>query len=72
MSAWWTKVDGKVERHDGRKPKLGAAITLNFAINMGGVPTALCGLYRRDPTKYPDEPNLLPAEITKARKRAGR
>ena len=67
--AWWTKVRDKVERHDGPRPKLAAAIRLNFEINGGEVPAEECGLYKRDPVKHPDAENLLPGEMAKARAR---
>lgn len=63
---WWTTIeraDGsvKVEKHaGGEDPKLSAGITLLFAKTMEGVPIEQMGLYKRDPTKYPNEPNLLP------------
>ncbi len=70
MAAWWTKIErenGNVEikKHDDRKPKLGAMITLNFARNIGEVPLEKLGLYKRDPEKYPDEPNVLAQMIEK-------
>ena len=45
--AWWSKVDGKIEKHDGRQPKLNAGIRLNFAVSMGGAKVEDCGLYTR-------------------------
>lgn len=65
--AWWTRVGDKIEKHDGRKPKLDAAITLRFATSMDGVKIEDCGLYKRDPVKHPDEPNLLPEMAEKER-----
>ncbi len=63
--AWWTKANGgKVEEH---KTKLDAEVRLNFAKNAGGEPLESLGLYKRNPEKYPDEPNLLPAMIEKHR-----
>ncbi len=73
--AWWTRVereDGKVEetRHDGKQPKMSAAIALNFARNVGGVPLEKLGLYKRDPSRFPDEPNLLPEMMRKLQEKA--
>lgn len=67
MSVWWTKIRGVVKKHDGRKPKLGAVIALTFA-KATGVPQAELGLYRKDPEKFPDTTNELPAMLEKARK----
>lgn len=67
--AWWTKIRGEVKKHDGRSPKMAAAIELNFAHHVSDVPHSEMGLYKRDPSKYPDEPNMLPAEMEKVRKR---
>jgi len=61
--AWWTKANGGVfERHD---TQMSAAIRLNFAHTMGGEPVSELGLYRRDPSKYPDEPNVLSETLAK-------
>lgn len=65
--AWWTKIGGTLKKHD---TKLAAGIALNFAVNVGGKRLQDCGLYRRDPSKYLDEPNLLPGEMAKAEDRA--
>ena len=69
MSAWWSKVGDVIERHDGLRPKFAAAIRVNFAVNGGGAKVEDCGLYRRDPAKHPDEPNVLPGEIAKAQRK---
>lgn len=68
--AWWTKVVGAgtldgIKKHD---KKLGAIITLNFAVSFGAN-HADCGLYKREPQTHPDEPNLLPAMLAKIRQR---
>lgn len=65
MSAWWTKIDGKVERHSGRKPKLGAAIAISFA-RARGVSIEKMHLYKRDPEKHPDAEDFLPVLLAKA------
>lgn len=70
--AVWSKVQGEIEKHDGQKPMMAAAIRVNFAVNLSKVPVEECGIYRRDPEKYPDEPDILPAKLEKARKRATR
>jgi hypothetical protein len=70
--AWWTKVRGVIEKHGGTKPKLAAAIRLNFAVSMGGAQASDCALYKQDPAKHPDTPDLFPAELEKARKRTAR
>lgn len=72
MSAWWSKVDGIIEKHDGRKPKLEALIRINFAVNVGTAKVENAGLYRRDPVKNPEEPNILPDEMAKALRARGR
>lgn len=69
MSAWWTKTPEGVQKHDGRKPKLGAMIRLQFASTMGKHPLDSLGLYRRDPEQHPNEPNVLPAMIAKEESR---
>lgn len=70
MSAWWTKVGDEIKKHDGRRPKFCAAIHLNFAVNLSGATLESCGLYKRDPAKHPDEPNMFPAMVEKARRAA--
>lgn len=69
MSAWWTRIDGKVEKH---RDKLAAGIALNFAHNLGGVPHAKLALYKQDPERHPDAVDLLPAELGRAAKRTTR
>lgn len=65
--AWWTKVvDGSSPGVKKHKTKLEAGIELRFAIRMGGSTPELCGLYKRDPKKYPDEPNLLQKTVERA------
>lgn len=49
--AWWTKTDGVVKRHDGRKSKLRATIELSFASAAG---KRDLHLYNKDPEKRPD------------------
>ncbi len=70
---WWTKVaERPIEKHG---TLLDAAIRINFAVNVGGVGVAVCGIYARDPAAHPEEPNVLPAHlarVTKAAKRARR
>ena len=70
--AVWSKVDNVVEKHSAPQPMLAAAIRCNFAVNAGGIPLDRCGIYRRDPAKFPDEPNILPEQIAKAARRKGR
>lgn len=67
--AWFSKAfGGEVKRHE---KKLWAISECNFAAHGGASVTDL-GVYKRDPSKYPDEPNLLPALIAKAQvKRTG-
>lgn len=72
MSAWWSRVGDVVEKHNRRSPKFAAATRVSFAVGMGGARVADCGIYRRDPEKHPDEPNVLPEMMEKARKRSGR
>lgn len=72
MGTVWSIVRGEVEKHDGRQPMLAAAIRINFAVNVGSASVGDCGIYRRDPRKHEDEPNILPAKIEKARKAAAR
>lgn len=66
--AWWTKVDGKVEKHDGQRPRLSALIRINFARNLSNVPLDKMGLYKKDPEKNPDAENVLPAMLEKHQK----
>ena len=60
--SWWTRRGAKIEKHS---TKMKAAITVNFAHAMGGVALSDLGLYRRDPARYPDEPDVLPAELAR-------
>jgi len=68
--AWWTKIVGGpldgVKKHG---TKLEAVIEINFGRLDGKVVLKECGLYKRDPRKYPDEPNLLPTALERAKKR---
>lgn len=66
---WWTKIRTKVEKWDGPKPKMRAAIALNFARNMSGVPLEELHLYRQDPEKHPDTPDVLPVEMDRIERR---
>lgn len=68
--AVWSKVGTEIEKHDGRKPMLAAAIRVGFAVSMSGAKPATCGIYKRDPVKHPDEPDVLPALVAKAQKKA--
>lgn len=70
MSAWWSRTSKGVEKHAGRQPKLSALIRLNFARNMGDDPLDALGLYRRDPAKHPDEPNVFAEIVQKAEAKA--
>jgi len=67
--AWWSKVNGEVEKHDGRRPQFAALIRINFARNLSGVPLDAMGLYRKDPEKHPDAENVLPAMVEAHEKR---
>jgi hypothetical protein len=68
MASVWSKVGDKIEKHAGPRPMLQAAIRVNFAVNMGGADASTCGIYKRDPAKHPGEPDVLPAQLEKARK----
>lgn len=72
MSAWWSKVQGNTEKHDGPSPQMQGAIRIRFAVTMGGIPAEECGLFRRDPDKYPDEPDMLPGLVARANRAAAR
>ena len=64
--AWFSKAfGGKIESH---KQKLWAVSRCNFAASDGQAVADL-GVYKRDPSKHPDEPNLLPDMIAKAQRR---
>lgn len=64
--AWWTRVNGTVKKHD---QKFGAMVRINVTVGYGEAMAEECGLYRRDPEKHADEPNLLPGEIEKAQRK---
>lgn len=67
---YWSKVaDDPIEKHDDL---LSAGIRIRFAVKMGGIPVEQCAIYKRDPAKHPDEPDILPAQIRKAGRRAWR
>lgn len=72
MSAVWSKVGDKIERHDGRSPMFAAAVRVDVAVTMGGADVDSCGIYRHDPAKHPDAPNILPAKLAKARAKAAK
>jgi hypothetical protein len=60
---WFSKAfGGVIESHN---QKLWAISRCNFAAG-GGESVASLGVYRRDPRKHDDEPNLLPTLIAKA------
>ena len=62
--AWFSKADGgKIEQH---KQKLWAVFRCKVATTMSAEAVADLGVYKRDPSKFPDEPNLLPDMIAKA------
>lgn len=61
---WYSKAfGGKVEEH---KQKIWAISRCNFAAS-DHEPVEALGVYRRDPRKHTDEPNLLPGLIEKVR-----
>lgn len=62
---WWTKINGKVEEH---RVKIAALMTIS-GMTWGDAKVEECGLYKRNPSKYPEEPNLLPKELAKAQDR---
>lgn len=69
MSAVWTKVRGwETEKHNGPSPMLSAMIRIRFATSMDSIAVGDCGIYRRDPEKHSDAPNLLPDMVEKARR----
>mgnify|MGYP000060535283 FL=1 len=63
---WYSKVKSEVEVH---KQKLWAIFRCNFAVSAKSATIEECALYKRDPRKYADEPDLLPAIIEEARRR---
>ena len=63
--AVWSMVDGVLKKHAERKPMLSAGIRVSVAVTCG-VPIKNCAVYRRDPAKNPDEPNILPELAAKA------
>lgn len=67
MSAWWTKIQGVVKKHDGPRPKLQALAALSIH-RWSSVPFSELGRYRKDPEKFPDTPDELPAMLEKAQK----
>lgn len=69
MSAWYSRVGDKIERHDGRRPKFAAVIRCTITVSMGVAKAEDCGIYRRDPAKYPDEPDVFAAMLEKAQAR---
>lgn len=65
--AWFSKAfDGKIERH---QQKVWAIVRCNIARGAAGEAPENLGVYRRDPSKYPDEPNLLPGLIEEAQRK---
>ena len=61
--AWFSKAfDGKIEQH---KQKMWAIFRCNVAASDGQM-TCHLGVYKRDPSKHEDEPNLLPGLIAAA------
>lgn len=62
--SWWTKIQGVVKKHDGRLE----ATTALSAARWQGVPFSDLGLYKKDPTQFPDTRDELPAMLEKARK----
>jgi hypothetical protein len=67
--AVWSMVDGVVKKHADSKPMLAASARIMFATLYGKVASAKCGIYRRDPAKNPDEPNVLPELVAKANRK---
>lgn len=67
--AFWSKVAGKIEKHDGRQPKLWAIFRINVAHNVESIPLTSCALYKKDPERYPDTPDILPEELEKVRQK---
>jgi len=65
MAKWYSMIRGDVNEHNG---KLWAISACNIH-GAGGVPVSEMGVYRRDPRKHPDEPNILPVEIEKTREK---
>lgn len=63
--AFWTKVGDLLQKHDGIQPKMWALFRINVAVNgtSPGIPISDCSMYRRDPSKYPNEPDILAAEM---------
>lgn len=72
MAIYWSKVDGVFEKHEGRKSQLRALIRINFAVQMSGKTIGECGIYRKDPAKFPDAENVLPAMLAKHTKARAR
>ena len=63
---WYSKVKGEIEGH---KQKLWAIFRCNFSVSMKMATVEECAIYKRDPRKHADEPDLLPALIEEARRR---
>ena len=63
---WFSKVGDEVKEHD---QKLWAIFACKVAVSMGTSKVEDCAIYKRNPAKYPDEPNLLPAMIEKERQK---
>ena len=62
--AWFSKAEGgKIEQHD---KKLWALFRCKVAVTTTDETADALGVYKRDPSKYPDEPNLLPGIIAAA------
>ncbi len=71
--AWWTRIaSGELAGVKQHKTKIEAAMRINFAVNAGGASLAGCGLYKRNPEKFPGEPDVLPETLVKARGRGRR
>lgn len=67
--AWWSRVKDKIEKHDGRQPKMWALFRINVARTVENIPIEECAIYRRDPAKQTDPVNELPALIEQERQR---
>ena len=63
---WFSKVGDAVVEH---KQKLWAIFACKVAVSMNTAKIEDCAIYKRDPAKYPDEPNLLPAMVEKERQK---
>lgn len=65
MSAWWSVVDGVIEKHNGRSPKWSALVRLDFARAFRRVPFEKMALHRQDPETHPGTENVLATMVAK-------